>query len=221
MGLVKASAVSQAGYRSYDAGALARLQALLFYKELGFALKDIGDMLALDDQAVAAALQNHRELLVLKRRQLDQMIALVENSIKGENMDKHKTTIEDIQNAKRRYAEEARQRWGQTKAWQAAQAKNRDDEQELAVAQQADAIFQAFADNRHLSPADLQVQALVKRWQDFISENHYPCSKQILAGLGLMYVGDPRFTENLDRFGEGTAQLMSDAIAHYCAQDAQ
>ena len=83
MGLVKATGVSAAGYRSYDAAALARLQALLFYKDLGFSLKDIGDMLSLDDQAVAAALRNHRELLMLRRRQLDQMIELVENSIKG------------------------------------------------------------------------------------------------------------------------------------------
>lgn len=216
MGLVRPSAVSEAGYRRYDAAALSRLQALLFYKELGFALKDIEVLLRGSDQDIAAALKDHRQLLMLRRQQLDAMIALVNSSIGGEEMNKHKTKLKDIQEAKRRYADEARQRWGHTQAWQASQKQQRTDEQDLALAGESDAIFQAFADSRDLSPADPQVQVLVKRWQDFISAHHYPCSKEILAGLGQMYVGDERFTQNLDQFGEGTARLMSEAIAHYC-----
>ena len=42
------------------------------------------------------------------------------------------------------------------------------------------------------------------------------CTDEILAGLGQMYVCDSRFQANLDKHGEGTAQLMSDAIAIYC-----
>ena len=32
-----------------------------------------------------------------------------------------------------------------------------------------------------------------------------------------MYVADERFTKNIDKFGAGTAQFMSDAIAVYCS----
>ena len=38
----------------------------------------------------------------------------------------------------------------------------------------------------------------------------------ILACLGQMYAGDPRFQQNLDQYGPGAAQKMSAAIAAYC-----
>jgi hypothetical protein len=56
----------------------------------------------------------------------------------------------------------------------------------------------------------------VKSWQQCITDNLYPCTDEILAGLGQMYVCDERFTANLDKYGEGTAKLMSDAIKIYC-----
>ena len=56
-------------------------------------------------------------------------------------------------------------------------------------------------------------QAAVARWQAFISENFYPCTDEILAGLGQMYVSDERFQKNLDRRAEGLASFMSRAIA--------
>jgi len=34
-----------------------------------------------------------------------------------------------------------------------------------------------------------------------------------------MYTADERFKKNIDRFGAGTASLMSDAIAYYCKKE--
>ena len=56
------------------------------------------------------------------------------------------------------------------------------------------------------------------RWQAHITRHYYACTKEILAGLGQMYTADGRFMQNIDRAGAGTAQLMSDAIAVYCAK---
>jgi len=36
-----------------------------------------------------------------------------------------------------------------------------------------------------------------------------------LAGLGKMYVADERFKKNIDKYGEGTAEFVADAIAAY------
>lgn len=75
-----------------------------------------------------------------------------------------------------------------------------------------------FADckRKGFSPISTEAQALVKKWQDFITENYYTCTKEILAELGEMYVADERFCKNIDRHGDGTAQFMSDAIKAYC-----
>lgn len=218
IGLVKPSAVSMAGYRSYDAQALARLQAVLFYKELGFSLKDIAAMLAGPEAEVIRALSSHRELLLLKKQRIQELIELVDSTIGGTRMSRPRTTLKDIQDAKRSYALEARERWGEHEAYAASQAHRRSEEEELAVAGRMDDIIAAFADCRALPASDAKVQALVGRWQDFISSHHYPCSPEMLKGLGEMYMADERFTASLDRFGEGTARLMSEAIALYCAK---
>lgn len=118
-------------------------------------------------------------------------------------------TQADVDAARTKYAEEAKNRWGSTEAWKQSQGKTPD-------AGQMEDIFRGFAALREQDPAAPEVQAQVKRWQQFITDNLYTCTDDILAGLGKMYVCDERFQANLDKYGQGTAKLMSDAIAIYC-----
>ena len=60
-----------------------------------------------------------------------------------------------------------------------------------------------------------EAQALVKELQNYITENYYTCTNQILVGLGQMYVADERFKTNIDKNGNGTAEFVSKAIEHY------
>lgn len=61
-----------------------------------------------------------------------------------------------------------------------------------------------------------EAKALVKELQNYITENYYTCTKEILAGLGLMYVADERFKANINKNGDGTAEFVSKAIEKYC-----
>ena len=81
-----------------------------------------------------------------------------------------------------------------------------------------DGIIGEFAEcaRSGAKPSDPSAQALVQKWQDFISENYYACTKDILSSLGYMYTADERFMENIDKQGEGTAVFMSEAIKFYC-----
>ena len=63
-----------------------------------------------------------------------------------------------------------------------------------------------------------EAQALVKEWQNYITENYYTCTDEILAGLGQMYVADERFKNNIDKHTPGTAAFISESIAHYCGK---
>lgn len=56
----------------------------------------------------------------------------------------------------------------------------------------------------------------MKTLQNHITENYYLCTNEILAGLGQMYVVDPRFRDNIDKHGDGTAAFIRDAIEVYC-----
>ena len=61
-----------------------------------------------------------------------------------------------------------------------------------------------------------EVQDLVKLLQNYITENYYHCTKEILACLGKMYVEDERFKNNIDKNEDGTAAFISEAISQYC-----
>lgn len=61
-----------------------------------------------------------------------------------------------------------------------------------------------------------EAQALVKELQNYITENYYTCTNEILASLGQMYVADERFKNNIDKHSPGTAAFISQAIAIYC-----
>ena len=65
-------------------------------------------------------------------------------------------------------------------------------------------------------PGDADAQNLVKNLQNHITENFYTCTKEILAGLGQMYVADERFRSNIDKHADGTAAFICEAIEAYC-----
>jgi hypothetical protein len=54
-----------------------------------------------------------------------------------------------------------------------------------------------------------------KQLQSHITENYYICTKEILFGLGQMYVADERFKTNIDKHANGTAVFVRNAISYY------
>lgn len=209
IGLVKPTETGENGYRYYDREALALLQQVLFYRELDLPLKEIKPLLQAPETERRRALLAHRHLLELKKQQLEGLLRLVDDTLGGKPMTKPNITQADIDAAKEQYAQEAKERWGHTDAWKQSQGKTPD-------AAGMEAIFRGFAALRDTDPAGPEAQAQVAVWQQFICDNMYHCTKEILAGLGQMYVCDERFTANLDKYGEGTAAFMSQAIKIYC-----
>ena len=218
IGLLKPSETTQAGYRFYDETAMASLQQILFYRELDVPLEQIGRILDAPDNDRTEALQKHRTLLLMKRRRLDDMLRLVDETIGGIAMydERPKPTQADWEAVKERYAAEAAERWGNTEAFLESREKHAKytPEQEAAINAEMEEIFTAFG--KCDRPEGEEGQELVKRWQAHITQYHYNCTDGILACLGESYVNDPRFKENLDKYGPGTAQKMSAAIAAYC-----
>ena len=78
-------------------------------------------------------------------------------------------------------------------------------------------VFTKFAECKKVScSADSdEAQALVIELQNYITENYYTCTNEILAGLGKMYVADKRFKDNIDKHTEGTAEFISKTIEIY------
>lgn len=116
------------------------------------------------------------------------------------------------------YENEVRERFGDTEAYNEHKTKNYTDEKWSALADEMNDIFKEFAvcKNSGAEVTSGEAQPLVAKLQNFISENYYTCTNEILKGLGQMYVGDERFKNNIDQHGTGTAEFVSKAIEIYC-----
>lgn len=217
IGLLKPTQITEVGYRLYDNAALERLYLILLFRELEFPLKEIQAILDAPDFDRNRILEQQVELLQAKIVHLQNRIHLA-NGIKlmgvkyleFDNWDPKK--IDE-------YQAQAETLYGKSEAWQEYQQKikRRSREQSQAVNGKVMDFFVELGKLRHLSPESPEVQAWVRKLQDFFTENFYTCTPQILKGLGEMYAGGGSMTENIDAAGgKGTGEFAKKAIDIYC-----
>lgn len=84
IGLLKPSEITDTGYRMYDNEALRVLQQILFFKELDMPLKDIKEIMLSPYFEKIQALKNQKKLLMLKRDRLNNIIKLIDKTLKGD-----------------------------------------------------------------------------------------------------------------------------------------
>ena len=216
IGLLRPAFVDRAtGYRFYDENSLLRMQEILFYRELDFSLKSIGEILSSPNYDKNKALNEQKQLLTLKKERLERLISAIDGAVKGENV------MKAFDNSKfEKYKAEAKEKWGQTQAYREYEEKNYSKQKQDALAEGMDCIMAEFAlcMRNSAEPDSAEAQNLVKMLQDHITENYYHCTNQILAGLGQMYVADERFKNNIDKHADGTAAFICEAIEVYCHQ---
>lgn len=117
------------------------------------------------------------------------------------------------------YAAEAKKRWGKTEAYREFEQKaaGQSPAQQNAAADGLMAIFAELGAIRTADPGSPEAQQKVKALQDYITAHYYTCTKQILRGLGMMYIAGDEMTANIDATGgEGTARFAHKAIEIYC-----
>ena len=217
IGLLKPSAVTEAGYRLYDDSALERLQTILLFRELKFSLKDIKHILDNPAFDPAEALAQQIILLELQQKRLEELItharSIQQKGVFTMDFKAFDTTELD------QYKDEAKARWGETIAYQQYAQKEAQDKDFADAGAQMMQLFAELGNYKHLSPGDTAVQQKIAALQQFITDHFYTCTKEILAGLGQMYTADERFMHNIDKAGgKGTAAFVSNAITVYCGK---
>jgi len=120
------------------------------------------------------------------------------------------------------YKAEVKERWGNTDAYKEHSEKTKvySKDKWNSLADGMNDILAEFSEckkNGH-SPDSAEAQSLVQKLQSHISDNYYTCTKEILAGLGQMYVLDERFSNNINKHGDGTAEFISSAVEVYCSK---
>ena len=218
IGLLRPAFVDRAtGYRFYDEDSLLRMQEILFYRELDFSWKSIGEILSSPNYDKSKALTEQKHLLTLKKERLERLISAIDSAVKGENVMKAFDNSEF-----EKHKAEAREKWGKTDAYKehAEWTKNYSKQKWNELAEGMDCIMEEFSlcMKNGTAPDSAEAQNLVKTLQNHITENYYLCTNEILAGLGQMYVADERFRNNIDKHADGTATFICEAIAVYCSK---
>lgn len=220
IGLVVPSVRTTAGYRGYTDADVERLHVVLVYREAGFPLGDIRDLL--DDPSVdgLARLQRQHALLLDRADGLQLTIKAVEELMNAHRSGIQLTAEEQVEifgttSFGEEYAVEAEQRWGETEEWkQSRQRVSRMTKQDwMDVKAEGDALLAdlATAKRAGVTPGSPEGDALAARHRAAI-ERFYDCGGEMHRGLVQMYVADERFTAYYDDVEPGLAQFVHDVV---------
>lgn len=220
IGLLVPQGRSSAGYRLYDENDLLRLQQIVIGRALGLSLEDIRR--SLDDPAFdqRKALLAQKAQLQERNQQTTRMILAVETALAvldekgtGDAVDM-KQIFDGFDSSQ--YEEEVKQRWGNSDAYKESQRRTKkyteEDRKKLGAEQAAIYADAAVAKAAGKKPSDDDVMDIAERHRLSIERWFYPCSVAMHLRLADMYETDHRFSENIDKHGQGLTAFLVEAI---------
>lgn len=220
VGLVRPSGRTAAGYRLYSGEDIARLHRALVYRELGFPLAEV--MQLLDDPTVdeRAHLARQRELLAERIDHLQQMVCAVDRLMEADTMNEKLTPQQQAEIFGRdwnpEYQREAEERWGDTQQWEQSRQRaaqlSRQDWQQIKA--RGDDLEQRLARAKRdgVEAGSDAADALAEEHRAMIGQ-FYDCTYSMHVCLGNLYVQDSRFTAHYDALEPGLAEWLRCVIA--------
>lgn len=225
IGLLKPSKLTASGYRMYDGDALQTLQQILFFKELGFSLKEIKEILKKPDFDRVAAFKKQKELFLLKRDRLDRLIQLLERLEKGEQCMSFKEFdlsdyIDALEDFKSNQVETVIKHWGSIETFDMFIQKIRDDEEHVAklAIQQFGSIEKYTEEMKHNLA---HFSDIMEEWYSQIPEEMRTEDKflKLASHKGEAVASEPvqRIVEEIITGAQTTApRLLIGGIENYC-----
>lgn len=221
-GLLPPARVGDNGYRYYGQEELVRLQQILFFRELKFPLGQIKEIMGSPSFDRREALEQQANLLRLEKRRLDRILKTIEKTI---TTMKGATTMDDAEfyNGLSReeveaYAQEAKERWGNTEAYRQSQERwgRMSAAEKHTLQEDVETATQALADHMpdgYDSPA---VQQLIDEQFKGINTMFYDCSVEMFRNLAVMTTQDERYAQHYRRFHPDLPEFRLRAVQYYC-----
>jgi DNA-binding transcriptional MerR regulator len=221
IGLLSPAVTGDNGYRHYDQGSLLQLQQILFFRELDVPLKEIQLIMSRPDFNLRQALEKHRQELDGRVKRLEKLIDTVEQTIatlQGEWIMSEKDYFEGFDESQ--YAEETRQRWGNTPQYAESQKKwgSYSKAQKEAIKAEAGGFSLRMVGTADSKPDDPDVQAAVGEYYAYINKYFYTFDIEFYRNLADMWVEDARFAINYERVREGGVKFVREAVHIFCDQ---
>jgi DNA-binding transcriptional MerR regulator len=219
IGLLKPQAIAANGYRRYGRADLLRLQQILFYRELGLSLEQIGRILDDPGFDALAALEQHRLALLTGVQRLERLVGTVDQTIlmlKGDlPMDEQRLFDVFSEEQQKEYEEEATRLWGEQVRISTQKWNSYTPEQKAAIGAEGEANYREMLAHMAEGPESPAVQAAVAKWHQHMRYFYEP-SVDRLEGLGHMYNQDPRFQATFLKVHPDFPAFLEQAITYYC-----
>ncbi|MFC9999242.1 MerR family transcriptional regulator [Nocardia sp. NPDC127526] len=219
IGLVRPSDRTSAGYRLYAPADIARIHRVLVYRELGFPLAQIAQLL--DDPATDARehLRRQRTELVDRIARLESMVGAVDRMLEASAKGMQLTPEQQVEifgsDWQPEWIEEAEQRWGDSAQW--AQWADRtadwtpaDWTRITAETNELNADL-ATAKRDGVSPGSAEANALAERHRALMSR-YFDCTRSMQSCMARMFIEEPGYADYYDAFEPGLCAWFRDII---------
>jgi DNA-binding transcriptional MerR regulator len=192
----------------------------LFFKELGFPLDKIGQVLDAPDFDQVEALQTHRRWLLQQSERLAVLLQTIDKTIMKLTETDMSLTDEELyegftKEQIERYEKEVNEQYDPAMV---AESKRRigkmSKAQWQAIKADGDDVTRLIAALADREPGDPEVQAAIARHHAWI-ENFYPASADVYRGLGRLYTTNDEFRQTYDKYSPGLADFMQAAMVYY------
>lgn len=216
--LLKPAYYGSNGYRYYEEKELLQLQQILFFKELGFSLKQIRKVLGRSDFDQLAALHSHRQALSREREKIGKLLKTIDKTIKHlKGQKKMKDTeifggfslVTRSKSSESYFDAETLVLNNLKKPGTESQAKSFQEE----VNKMARAIHRKIADciEQGLEPSSKVVQRIIKEHHAF-AEQFHNATKDVYKALAQLYREHPAYRKQLDPVHPQLANFMAQAM---------
>ncbi len=221
IGLLKPVRRGDSGYRYYGKEELLRLQQILFFKELGLPLQLIQQILDEPEFDTIDALLYHKKQLKQHIKRYQTLLHTIDNTIDNLKNNKKMSNYDELYKGfpateAAAWEQEVVEKYGRDKLEESKQKINAMTKAGLkAVQEESEEIYRQLAHAMNLPPSHTEVQMLVHKHFGFM-QNFFSCPVATYRGIGKLYVEDSRYTAFFERYRQGLAVFVHDAIQVYC-----
>ncbi len=231
VGLLKPAYYGSNGYRYYEEKELLQLQQILFFKELGFSLKQIVNIIGRSDFDQLAALYSHKKVLTREWEKIGLLLKTVDKTIKHIQWKKKMKDKEMfagfniiIVKAKEGQSYSAAEKFVVQSVKHPT--KNAKDVEKRGKAyydninKTAHGLFKELVCciEKGLDPAADDVQKIIKEHHAFMDQTS-DVTKEIYKAMAQLYAEHPEFRKQLDPFHPDLATFMAEGMRLFAEKE--
>lgn len=229
IGLLKPAHVGENGYRYYGREQLLRLQQILFHREFGVPLEEIGELLELENDDRVAVLLRHRERLESEARRYAELIRTIDLTVAGikgqgemKNADLYKGFSMEKQAG---YEAWLIERYGERMKADIARSRKAigkmGEAEQKAAMQELHDVEQALAEGlrRGIDPGSDAIDGLIRRHRAWVAMAWgRECTAEAYSGLADLYLSHPDFVTRFETIEPGFADYLTGAMKTHAAK---